>query len=322
MYMHTDDLRYTDPVIGVAVSDAIAGEYRWQGPLRYHGEPLRRWDMGTFQDDDGTGYLLVHEGDVYRLSEDYLAAEEAVARGVAPGGESPAMWHADGTYHLLFSNKTAWERNDNYVLTASDVRGPWRHAGLLAPEGTLTHNSQCSFVARVRRGDDVVPMYMGDRWSYPHQASAATQVWLPLVVEDGRARLEEYWPVWDPTTGAPVAVTGHEVETPFSSDDPGAQLEVEIEGSRFAVVGTSDGAGGYARVELLDDGRAVTSHLVDFYSKVPDTGLRYVSPVLLEGRWTVRVTPTGEVPTWSQKDGTRFGSTGSNVTVERIVVLS
>ncbi|MCZ2262902.1 family 43 glycosylhydrolase [Isoptericola sp. QY 916] len=328
MYVHADDLGYTDPLVAVATCDTVAGEYRWHGPLVHQGEPVRRWDIGAFQDDDGTGYLLVHEGDVYRLGDDYLTAEEKVAENLAPGGESPAMWRSDDGYHLLMSRKTSWERNDNEVLTAPSVHGPWRHAGLLAPEGTLTHNSQCSFVARVRRGDDVVPMYLGDRWSFPHQASAATQVWLPLLTDGGPARLGEYWPAWDPATGEPVPLDRDAagavaaVDAPFRSAGPGDRLEVDLEGARFAVVGTSDDESGYARVELLDDGRVETSHLVDFYSKVPDTGPRYVSPVLPAGRWTLRVTPTGEVPTWSQKDGTRFGSTGSRVTVHRVLVLA
>ena len=90
MYVHTDDLGYADPLVGVATCDTVAGEYRWHGPLEHAGEPVRRWDIGAFQDDDGAGYLLVHEGDVYRLGDDYLTAIEKVAENVVPGGESPA----------------------------------------------------------------------------------------------------------------------------------------------------------------------------------------------------------------------------------------
>lgn len=36
----------------------INGEYKLQGPLLYEGKPVKRWDMGTFQDTDGKGYLL------------------------------------------------------------------------------------------------------------------------------------------------------------------------------------------------------------------------------------------------------------------------
>jgi hypothetical protein len=191
------------------------------------------------------------------------------------------------------------------------------------PAGHLTHNSQCSFVARVRRGGDVVPMYLGDRWSFPHQASAATQGWLPLLVDDGRVRLGAYWPAWDPATGEPVQLSGRAVEARFTGDHPGEHLDVTVHGSRFVLVGTADGGSGYALVELLDDaGHVAGSHLVDFYAKVPDSGPRWVSPVLPEGLWTLRVTPTGKVPTWSTKDGTRLGSTGSRVAVDQVLVLA
>jgi hypothetical protein len=42
LYLHTDDRRYEDPMVGVATCDTIAGEYRWHGPLLYRGEPVRR----------------------------------------------------------------------------------------------------------------------------------------------------------------------------------------------------------------------------------------------------------------------------------------
>lgn len=175
MFLHADDLGYNDPHIAYAVCDTIGGPYEVRGAVEYRGEPLRRWDVGAFQDDDGTGYLLIHEGDVYRLSDDYTTAVEKVADGIAPGGESPGMIKAAGRYHLLFSNKTSWERNDNYVMSAPSPSGPWRSSGLLAPEGTRTHDSQCGFVF-TGAGPDAPAIYLGDRWSFPRQASAATYV--------------------------------------------------------------------------------------------------------------------------------------------------
>mgnify|MGYP007085008273 CR=1 FL=1 len=38
---------------------------------------------------------------------------------------------------------------------------------------------------------------MGDRWSYPHQASAATYVWMPLQVDGTKISIPEYWQAWD-----------------------------------------------------------------------------------------------------------------------------
>lgn len=101
MYMHTDDTKYCDPCIGYATSKTINGEYIFQGPFKIGNEPIRMWDMGTFQDTDGTGYLLIHEGDIYRLSEDYHSAEKRLVKNMAPGGESPAMFKKEGIYYFF-----------------------------------------------------------------------------------------------------------------------------------------------------------------------------------------------------------------------------
>lgn len=169
MLMHTDNMKYADPCIGLAIGDRIDEEFSFMGPLLYHGEPIRFWDMGTFVDEDGTAYLLTHEGNIYRLDETYTQAVELVAENIAPGGESPAMFRKDGTYYLMLSNKTSWERNDNYYFTALDLHGPWTAKGLFCPEGSQTYNSQCSFVFSCGG----TPVYIGDRWSFPRQKAAA-----------------------------------------------------------------------------------------------------------------------------------------------------
>ena len=84
---------------------------------------------------------------------------------------------------MLYSNLTSWEKNDNFYFTAPRIEGPWTQQGIFCPKGTLTYNSQSTFVFPLKRGNDTIPMFMGDRWSYPHQASAATYMWMPLQVE-------------------------------------------------------------------------------------------------------------------------------------------
>lgn len=91
--------------------------------------------MDTFQDHDGTGYLLMHHRDIYRLSKDYRKAVKKVADGIKEGGESPAMLHKDGTYYLFGSNLTSWERNDNFYHTAPSIEGPWTKKASSAPRG-------------------------------------------------------------------------------------------------------------------------------------------------------------------------------------------
>ncbi|WP_394809897.1 family 43 glycosylhydrolase, partial [Bacteroides uniformis] len=100
MLMHADDMGYKDPYIGVATCKTINGDYELQGPLLYQGKPVKRWDMGTFQDTDGKGYLLIHHGPICRLSDDYRSVEAEVAY-VEGAGESPAMFRKNGVYYKM-----------------------------------------------------------------------------------------------------------------------------------------------------------------------------------------------------------------------------
>lgn len=322
MFMHSDDLEYCDPHICYAVCDTIDGEYAFVGPLTYHGEPIRRWDLGVFQDEDGTGYLLVHEGDIYRLADDYCSAVEQIGEEIALGGEAPAVVRLGGRYWMLFSGKTSWDCNDNYCLSAPSMRGPWTYQGLFAPEGSMTCNSQTLFVLPVRTARGVIPMFMGDRWSFPHQAPAATYVWQPLSVRHGRLRLEQYWPSWDPISGQERVLDGRRVDIGFHSDVSGESISIPFHGSRVALVGRADQWGSYARIGIKRASGEVVAEpiFVSFYAKSPDEGYRYVSPELPEDDYAVTVTVTGEVPQWSNKSGQRFGSVGSVVDVRSAIV--
>lgn len=341
MYMHADDMKYKDPHIGYATCSTIAGEYKLHGPLLYEGKPIRRWDMGTYQDTDGTGYLLLHGGIVYRLSKDYRSAEAKVVSGISgKHGESPAMFKKDGTYFFLFSNLTSWEKNDNFYYTAPSIEGPWTKQGFFAPEGSLTFNSQTTFVFSLKHGTDVVPMFMGDRWSFPHQASAATYVWMPMQVEGTRLSIPQYWPCWDAGQLKPAdplqsgkAISrkkikfGNEADwnvdnSRMTSNIKGATLNVSFNGSRLAIIGETNRHGGYARVNILNKQRTkVYSSLVDFYSKVADHAIRFITPTLPKGKYTLEIEVTGNRPVWTDKSKTIFGSDNTYVTVSDIIVL-
>ncbi|MDL2309572.1 family 43 glycosylhydrolase [Parabacteroides sp. OttesenSCG-928-B22] len=338
MYMHCDDMKYTDPHIGYATSPTINGEYTFHGPLLHEGEPIRRWDMGTFQDTDGTGYLLIHHGIIYRLSDDYRSAAAIAAKDIKEAGESPTILKKGGIYYLLSSNLTSWERNDNKYHTATQMEGPWTLQGLFCPEGTLTHNSQCSFVLPVVRGNDTIHMYMGDRWSFPNQSDAATQVWIPMQAEGHTLSIPEYWEAWDFQSLQQVdpLIGGKKIdkkkyifarkedwsmnEKQVASNVKESYLEVSFKGRRFALVGESNSAGGYAKVYILDEkGATVHASLVDFYSKVSDQAVRFMSPQLPEGKYTARVEITGIIPEWFKKNGDRFGSSDCFVTISDVV---
>lgn len=340
MYMHSDNMSYKDPQVAYATCDKIDGEYIFRGPILYDGQPIRKWDMGTFQDTDGKGYLLIHHGIIYRLSDDYRSAEAKVLDGLKNGGESPAMFKKDGGYFLLGSGLTGWERNDNFYFTARSIEGPWTKQGLFAPEGSLTHNSQTTFVFPFKKGDDVIPMYMGDRWSYPYQASCASYVWLPMVTEGEKLSIPEFWESWNPLTCEKEDVRHICTEVDytkisfhnssswnngccrFSCDETDGYIEIPFHGTQLALIGQSNDSCSYARISIFDsENKVVKTSFVDFYSKVPHDGIRYLTPMLPKGKYTLRVEVTGISQEWVTKKGIRYGNNGFNVNIDKVLIF-
>lgn len=321
MLMHADDLRYKDPHIGVATCKTINGDYQLKGTIQYNGQAIKRWDMGVFQDEDGKGYLLTHHGPIYRLSDDYLSVDTMIAN-VKGMGESPAMFKKNGWYYLLTSNLTSWERNDNYYFTATNIAGPWKKQGTFCPEGTLTWNSQSTFVLMLQDG---TPMYMGDRWSYPHQASCATYVWMPIKVDGERLSIPEFYQSWNPKTTEPVDVLKEEKsikKLALNSNQVGKEVKLKFKGTHVALVGKTDSHGGYALVSIHDaKGNEVYSSLIDFYSKVPQDGIRVITPKLPYGKYTLKVKVTGERSNWTNKRKNLFGTDNCYVQVDGVYVF-
>ncbi len=80
MFMHTDDINYKDPAVGYATSPTIDGEFTFRGPLLHDGHRIKKWDMGIYQDDDGTGYLVTHSGNLYELADGYKSVTKQVVK--------------------------------------------------------------------------------------------------------------------------------------------------------------------------------------------------------------------------------------------------
>lgn len=335
MYMHADDTSYRDPYTAYATSDNITGPYTVHGPLLYNGKPLKHWDMGVFQDTDGAGYVLIHHGPIYRLADDYHSVVEKVAH-VEGGGESPAVFKKNGRYYHLSSNLTSWERNDNFYYTAPSIRGPWTRQGLFCPEGSLTWNSQTTFVFPLVIDGDTIPMYMGDRWSYPHQASAATYVWQPMTAAGDKLRISDYNQFWDAATAKSVDILAgtrrdhRNVLQPagraignvlFDSDNTGDKLVYEYTGSKVAVAGQTGPTGGYARVTVTNQkSDTVFATTVDFYSLRPSRDIRIITPAMPVASYTLTVEVAGDHSQWSDKRRSKYGSDGNRIVVDDVYV--
>jgi len=98
LFMHVDTLGYNDQFVGYATAEKITGPYTFQGPLLFEGKPIRKWDLGVFQDSDGSGYILLHGGDIYKLSDDYRSIAQQVCKAFEKGLEAPTVLRHDNTY--------------------------------------------------------------------------------------------------------------------------------------------------------------------------------------------------------------------------------
>jgi hypothetical protein len=188
MYLHIDSSNYADARVGVATSTTPCGPYVYRGSSRPLGQLSR--DIGLFQDDDGSAYLLSEDRNnglrIDKLSADYLSVESSVA--VLADRESPAMVKVDGTYYLFASRLTGWNTNDNEYTTATSPNGPWSDWKPFAPVGTKTFDSQTSFVLPVTGRHSTTYLYIGDRWYASHLYDSAP-IWLPMSISDGKASL-------------------------------------------------------------------------------------------------------------------------------------
>ncbi|MBK6935957.1 MAG: family 43 glycosylhydrolase [Chitinophagaceae bacterium] len=342
MYMHADTLGYTSQYVGFATAKKITGPYTFRGPLLFNGKPIRKWDMGTFQDKDGSGYVLLHGGDIYKLNADYKSISEQISMAFEKGFESPAIFKKDSLYYFLGSDLTGWERNDNYYFTATSLKGPWTKRGFFAPQGTLTWNSQTTFVLPMEGIKETTYMFMGDRWSFPKQASAATYVWQPFTVMGYTISLPEFKEAWkiDQKTGVVSIATvkgktiaagdqqiiyagswKQDTLTVRSSDEKGASFSFTVKGKQIGIYGLARPDGGYAVITIRNsNGKAVLSSSIDLYSKYPVVLLKFLSPVLKKDTYTVTVTVLGERWWWKEKSGRLSGSKGNFVSVERVLV--
>lgn len=323
MIMHSDDRRYKDPCTTYATSPTINGEYTFRGPLLYKGEPIKKWDVGTFTDIDGKSYLLVHHGDIYRFAEDYHSLDSCLCKKVDGVGESPAMLHRGGKYYWFSSHTTSWERNDNMYVSSESLSGPWKKHELFAPKGSNTWNSQTSFILPVVNDSDTTFVYMGDRWSFPKQRSAATYVWQPIDWMDGEPFIPSYAETWRPETMMPCDIATVPIKnTSWTGKKPGDNVKFKInlkKPGKLYIKGNTGNICPYADITIRDsEGQAVVETPIDFYSLAPASGLRYISYTLKEGNYTMEIKVSDMKPNWSDKRHTVYGSKGYHVEVTEI----
>jgi hypothetical protein len=259
------------------------------------------------------------------------------------------MFKKDGIYYWLASHRTSWERNDNFYYTSKSIYGPWENKGIFAPKNSLTWNSQTSFVLPIIGTKDTTFMFMGDRWSFPKQASAATYVWQPINISGNSISIPTLRQGWliDTKTGVVSASTDKEnfakakpakhinfkgewknlsvvgIGKVWASDEKDASVSVSFKGTQIHLYGLCDDVGGYASVKLLSKkGDILATSILDFYCKNIVTDLKYVSPVLSKDTYILKISVLGERGNWSDKRRSIYGSKGNFVKLGNIRVYN
>jgi Glycosyl hydrolases family 43 len=348
MYMHVDSTTYKDQYVGYAVSDRINGEYIFKGPLLFNGAPIKKWDLGAYQDTDQSGYVLTHSGNIYKLSDDYTSVtQHLLDEPDAMHGEAPAIIKKDGVYFWLTSGLTSWERNDNFYYTATSLAGPWTERGNFAPKGSLTWNSQTTYVLPITGTEGTTYLYMGDRWSYPMQNSAATYVWQPLQVDGQTLSIPEYTEKWNVNlaTGKwnATKIMGKTIEATdtkaikysagwqesvvsdtvkvYSANTKGATFNTIFTGAQITLYGLSKSDGGYAKITIKNSKQEIVlNSVIEMYSKAEDLSPKFVSPILEKGSYSLELEVLGTHGNWTNKKKDIFGSTDNYIRLQKIVV--
>ena len=94
-----------------------------------------------------------------------------------------------------------------------------------------------------------------------------------------------------------------------------------MEGTQIGLLGNTDDMSGYADISIKNKkGKVVFQTSVDFYSKVPATGLRWLSPCLPKDEYTLEVKVSAMKPNWTDKTRTQYGSKGHKVEITDVAV--
>ncbi|KAJ4423552.1 hypothetical protein N0V82_001718 [Gnomoniopsis sp. IMI 355080] len=188
LYMHIDDSSYAEAKVGVATGDSVCGSYTYLGSWQPLGFQSR--DIGLFQDDDGSAYLLTEDRAnglrIDALTSDYLNVSSNVY--LFADYEAPAMVKKNGYYFLFASHLSGWSPNDNEYVYATSLAGPWSSWTTFATVGSDTYTSQTNFILPV---SDSLTMYLGDRW-VSTDLLASTYVWLPLTFSGTTVTMADY----------------------------------------------------------------------------------------------------------------------------------
>ena len=185
VWCHWEGLGYAASEAAVFVSDSITGPYTFH----WGGRPLgvKSRDCNVFQDDDGTAYFIStidenqHIG-LFRLSDDYLQAEEYTVLFRNHRREAPAVAKVDGIYYMLSSACTGWDPNQCKFSHSTSLTEGWSR--LCNIGDSIAFDTQAASILTVKGSKQTTYLYVGDRWMDPTLPESKTIIF-PVSFKDG-----------------------------------------------------------------------------------------------------------------------------------------
>lgn len=105
------------------------------------------------------------------------------------------------------------------------------------------------------------------------------------------------------------------------ADTSDASFSVTFTGTQATLDSVARRDGGYARITLRDVSvRQVLDATVDMYSQSPASSVKFVTPLLARGSYTLSARVAGDGWYWVNKKGERSGSRGHAISFERLAV--
>lgn len=263
MWMHIDSPDYKAAKTGVAVSDRIAGPYKYlrgerpcagvwpinvteadkkEGAILardFAGGQMSR-DMTLYVDDDGTAYHLAASEEnqtlhVRKLNDEYTGfTGEYVRLFAGRYMEAPAIFKDKGKYYFIASGCTGWSPNAGRSAVGESVMGPWKELGnpWVGDKADKSYNTQSTYVLPIE-GKDGEYIFMSDVWR-PKDFRDCRYVWLPIEIKDGRPILR-WRDEWDIETDLPKLAAGKELKLVWSDEFGGEK----IDDTKWEVLGDS-----------------------------------------------------------------------------------
>lgn len=181
--------------VGVAVSDNIAGPYRFVHSFRPNGNMSR--DMTIYVDDDGKAYEIYSSRENYdmriaALTDDYLNVTAKDSLLFSKHREAPAIFKYNKKYYLITSACTGWAPNAAVMRVADSLYGNWKIVGnpMHGKDSSTTFKGQPAFIFPLPHKKDCF-IYAGDKWN-PKNLEDSRYQFLPIKISGDDIHIDWY----------------------------------------------------------------------------------------------------------------------------------